>query len=186
MSYGVMREFILDALQHNDFPNDKELIAAMQKAVNRSAVAARNKKPGRLVIDEDKKIYLPDYSNKELQLQHLPASVFLFFLFKTDGIELHRLKKDVGLLNKIYSIVVENRNVDALRAKKSIINLTDPSNNRIYETCAMVKRALSGVVPGTVINQYCITGERGKKHGVLLDRNLIEVRCNKLKGLINW
>lgn len=119
-------------------------------------------------------IMLVDY-DKEVKMGPLPKTVFLFFLRHPEGVRLSYLQDHVDELRRIYGHVSVND--DPQKMEASIAALVDPFNNSICEKCAAVKKAFMRAVNDSIARNYYITGEQGKKKGILLDRNLVEWEC---------
>ena len=77
------------------------------------------------------------------------------------------------------------KNTEANKIKRSLDNLVEPVNNRIYETCSIIRRNFSVVIPEPLMEMYCITGKRGEKHQIKIDRSLIRIENAKLKGMFD-
>lgn len=119
-------------------------------------------------------IMLVDY-DKEVKMGPLPKTVFLFFLRHPEGVRLSYLQDHVDELRMIYGHVSVND--DPQKMEASIAALVDPFNNSICEKCAAVKKAFMRAVNDSIARNYYITGEQGKKKGILLDRSLVEWEC---------
>lgn len=88
-------------------------------------------------------------------------------------------------LYEIYQIVALEKNTEAGKIRRSLENLVEPVNNRIYETCSIIRRSLANVVPESLMEIYCITGKRGEKHRIGIDSSLIEIENTKLKEMFD-
>lgn len=128
----------------------------------------------RIRITKWYRIYLVDY-DKEVKMGPLPMTVFIFFLRHPEGVRLSYLQDHVDELRMIYGRV--SRNDDPKKMEASIAALVDPFNNSICEKCAAVKKAFMQIVTDSIARNYYITGEQGKKKGILLDRSLVEWEC---------
>ena len=131
-------------------------------------------KLSRLRITRQFKILLVDY-DKEIKMGPLPKTVFLFFLRHPEGVRLSYLQDHVDELRMIYGHVSVND--DPQKMEASIAALVDPFNNSICEKCAAVKKAFILQIDDSIASNYYITGEQGKKKGILLDRSLVEWEC---------
>lgn len=131
-------------------------------------------KLSRLRITRQFKILLVDY-DKEIKMGPLPKTVFLFFLRHPEGVRLSYLQDHVDELRMIYGHVSVSD--DPQKMEASIAALVDPFNNSICEKCAAVKKAFILQIDDSIASNYYITGEQGKKKGILLDRSLVEWEC---------
>ena len=133
-----------------------------------------NVKLSRLRITKQYKVILVDY-DREVTMGPLPMTVFLFFLRHPEGVRLSYLQDHVDELRMIYGHVSVNDDPEKMEA--SIAALVDPFNNSICEKIAAVKKAFMRSVNDSIARNYYITGEQGKKKGILLDRSLVEWEC---------
>ena len=133
-----------------------------------------NVRLSRLRITRQYKVILVDY-DREVTMGPLPMTVFLFFLRHPEGVRLSYLQDHVDELRMIYGHVSVND--DPQKMEASIAALVDPFNNSICEKCAAVKKAFMQIVTDSIARNYYITGEQGKKKGILLDRSLVEWEC---------
>ena len=131
-------------------------------------------KLSRLRITRQFRILLVDY-DEEVIMRPLPKAVFLFFLRHPEGIMFSHLQDYRDELMMIYGHVCTND--DPMKMEASIAALVNPFNNSICEKCAAVKKAFMQIVTDSIARNYYITGEQGKKKGILLDRSLVEWEC---------
>lgn len=131
-------------------------------------------KLSRLRITRQFRILLVDY-DEEVIMRPLPKAVFLFFLRHPEGIMFSYLQDYRDELMMIYGHVCTND--DPKKMETSIAALVNPFNNSICEKCAAVKKAFMQIVTDSIARNYYITGEQGKKKGILLDRSLVEWEC---------
>ena len=147
-SYGVS-EYIIQSLFHEE------------------------QKLSRLVITSDYKIILPDYNDMEIKMEPLPKAIYILFLRHPNGIRFKDLPDYRDELAEIY-MNVSNRQ-DLTSIYKSIENVLDPTKNSINEKCSRIREAFISRFDERLASQYYITGIAGKKKGVLLDRDYVEL-----------
>ncbi len=129
----------------------------------------------RMVITKDYRIYLPDYNNIEITMSPLPKSVYLLFLKHPEGILFKHLGEYYEELLDIYKEVgsrVIERNV-----RKSIRDITDPTNNSINEKCARIREAFLKHFDTPYAKNYYITGKRGEPKKIILPRELVDLQA---------
>lgn len=186
ISYETARNFLLEILQNDDFYADEGMLKLLNDIVNNQKVNVDSVGLSRIKIDKKNRIYFPEYSMEEIRMSYIPKTLFIFFLFYPDGHCFKHLCDFKQELYRIYQIIAIDKNMDAFRIKKSIDNLTEPLNNRIYEACSIIRRTLSIVVPQEVLEQYCIIGKRGGKHRVVLQRSLVYIENEELRKFMNY
>lgn len=188
ISYHTAKRLLLELLENNDFSADEDIMKVLGSVVRKDIYNETNngkEEKSRIIIDKKGRIFLPDYSSIEVKMPYLPKTVFLFFLMHKEGIEFKSMHNYMHELYEIYQIVALEKNTEASKIRRSLENLVEPVNNRIYETCSIIRRSLSIVVPEALMEMYCVTGKRGEKHRILIDSSLIEIENVKLKEVFS-
>lgn len=185
ISYHTAKGILLDLLENNDFSTDEDIMNVLNSVISsrNSTEETDEKQISGIIIDKDGRIFLPGYSNKEIKMPYLPKTVFIFFLLHEEGIEFKSMHYYIQELYEIYQIVALERNTEAGKIRRSIINLVEPVNNRIYEICSIIRRNLIKVVPPSTISLYCITGKRGEKRRIRIGRMMMTIENKKLKKM---
>lgn len=188
ISYHTAKRLLLELLENNDFSADEDIMKVLGSVVRKDIYNETNngkEEKSRIIIDKKGRIFLPDYSSIEVKMPYLPKTVFLFFLMHKEGIEFKSMHNYMHELYEIYQIVALEKNTEASKIRRSLENLVEPVNNRIYETCSIIRRSLSIVVPESLMEMYCVTGKRGERHKILIDSSLIEIENVKLKEIFS-
>lgn len=187
ISYHTAKKILLELLENNDFSTDEDIMKILGSVVQkeRNETGYNEGQMSRILIDKGGRIFLPEYAPMEVKMPYLPKTVFIFFLIHKEGIEFKSMYNYLQELYEIYQIVALEKNTEAGKIRRSLENLVEPVNNRIYETCSIIRRSLSTVVPESLMEMYCITGKRGEKHRIKIDRLLIEVKNEKLEEIFN-
>ena len=126
----------------------------------------------RLVIDDNFRIFLPDYNNIEITMSPLPKAVYILFLKHPEGIIFKQLREYRAELLDIYK-QISNRVIES-NIKKSICDITDPTKNSINEKCTRIREAFVKHFDIIYARHYFITGKRGEPKKVILPRELVE------------
>lgn len=188
ISYHTAKRILLELLENNDFSTDEDILkilgSVVQKEINNETNNDKEEM-SRIIIDKNGHIFLPDYSPMEVKMPYLPKTVFLFFLIHKEGVEFKSMYNYMHELYEIYQIVALEKNTEAGKIRRSLENLVEPVNNRIYETCSIIRRSLANVIPESLMEIYCITGKRGEKHRIGIDSSLIEIENTKLKEMFD-
>lgn len=187
ISYHTAKRILVELLENNDFSTDEDVMKILESVVQKETNDTNNTdvETSRIIIDKKAQIFLPDFSSLEVKMPYLPKTVFIFFLIHKEGIEFKSMYNYVQELYEIYQIVAQDKNTEAGKIRRSLENLVEPVNNRIYEICSIIRRSLSMVVPDAFMDLYCITGKRGEEHRIGIDRMLIEVKNVKLREIFN-
>ena len=126
----------------------------------------------RLVVDNDYRIFLPDYNNTEITMQPLPKAVFFLFLQHPEGIHFKQLNNFFPELLEIYKRV-GNREIEE-NILNSIGDITDPTKNSINEKCSRIREAFLKHFDTAYAQHYYITGKRGEPKKITLPRELVD------------
>lgn len=124
-----------------------------------------------LVVKEDYKVVLVGDELVEVEMEPLVKAVYLLFLSHPEGIVLKCLPDYRAELTGIYMLLRPSGMTD--RVKKSIKDVTNPTNNSINEKCARIRKLFSEVLPRSVASYYAISGKRGEAKKIRLPRELV-------------
>lgn len=187
ISYHAAKLVLLELLENNDFFTDEDIMKLLGSKLQKENCARNDikDKTSRIVIDKFGRIFLPEYSSMEVKMPYLPKTVFIFFLIHAEGIEFKSMHNYIQELYDIYQVVALEKNTEAGKIKRSLENLVEPVNNRIYETCSIIRRTLSMVVPAPLMDLYCIKGKRGGEHRICIGREMLIVENDKLTSILN-
>lgn len=184
ISYYTAKKMLMELLANDYLLKDEEVKKLLKKMASKN-----DEKNGCLpqstpiIIDTQCRLFFPMYSDKEVKMSYLPKTVYIFFLLHHSGVEFKNLDNYLKELYQIYQIVSEEKNIEAGKIKKSLNNLVEPGNNRIYEICSVVRKTLSEILPAELVTQYAITGKWGGLHRIKAKRSLLEIRHEKLKQI---
>lgn len=184
ISYYTAKKMLMELLANDYLLKDEEVKKLLKKMASKN-----DEKNGCLpqstpiIIDTQCRLFFPMYSDKEVKMSYLPKTVYIFFLLHHSGVEFKNLDNYLKELHQIYQIVSEEKNIEAGKIKKSLNNLVEPGNNRIYEICSVVRKTLSEILPAELVTQYAITGKWGGLHRIKAKRSLLEIRHEKLKQI---
>lgn len=129
----------------------------------------------RMVITKNYRIFLPDYNNVEITMSPLPKAVYLLFLKHPEGILFKYLGDYYEELLDIYK-EIGNRVIER-NVRKSIHDITDPTNNSINEKCARIREAFLKHFDTPYAKNYYITGLRGEPKRITLPRELVDLQA---------
>lgn len=123
-------------------------------------------------IDEHFRIFLPDYNNQEIKLNHLTKSLYFLFLMereiKLEDLFLYREK-----LFHIYKNISYQENMTKMI--ESIDKLIKNEQNEIYTHFSRIKSAFCKVMNENIARNYYIVGGKGKPKRIDLDMSLYTI-----------
>jgi len=124
----------------------------------------------RLVIDNENRIFLPDFGNIEIKLRPLEKTLFFFYLNHPDGVGLSFLR---GKKEEMYDIYTKLSGIGNLEEMKSRINdMVDVTKSSAFEKISKIKAAFVKAIGEELAKNYYIQGGNGEVKKVLLDREL--------------
>ncbi|MDR1369486.1 MAG: hypothetical protein LBJ72_05075 [Dysgonamonadaceae bacterium] len=129
--------------------------------------------PSRIVINDNFKIYLPDFNNMEIGMTPLPKSLFILFLRHPQGINLKSLidyKKELLEIYKLLSYRETYFNI-----VESVDRICNPFEGSINEKLSRIKEAFLKRMSMDTAKYYIVAGDRGMKKKIKIDRSLIEL-----------
>ena len=112
-----------------------------------------------LIVTEDYKVVLAGEKPMEIEMEPLVKAVYLLFLSHPEGIVLKYLPDYRSELTSIYLLLRPYGLTD--RVKKSIVDVTTPTQNSINEKCARIRKAFVNAMDSEAAKPYIIKGVRG-------------------------
>lgn len=128
-----------------------------------------------LIVTQDYKVVLAGEKNVEVEMEPLVKAVYLLFLSHPEGIVLKYLPDYRTELTSIYLLLRPYGLTD--RVKKSIVDVTTPTQNSINEKCARIRKLFSSLLPQSVARYYAISGKRGEVKKIDLVRANVVWKC---------
>lgn len=126
----------------------------------------------RLVIDADKRIFLPDFGNIEIKLRPLEKTLYLFYLKHSEGVGLSFLRANKDELKNIYSEVSGSKNLDEMAGRiDDIVNIT---TNSAFQKISKIKAAFVKSIGEELAKYYYIQGGYEEIKKIELDRGLVK------------
>ena len=166
----IRRDIVSYIARYHDDP--KELVAELLQG---KIIVGQ---PGRLLVNGDMKIVLPEYDEMEIKMPVMCRTVYILFLKLrkqgADGIVLKNIDEYRGEIQDIYGMVKPGAN--ERRVALSVDNLCDPLSDSLNQTISRINRCIRNVITDKELaRDYCITGERGQEYGILLDPQYLEL-----------
>lgn len=128
-----------------------------------------------LVVTEDYKVVLAEEKPVEVEMEPLVKAVYLLFLSHPEGIIIKYLPDYRKELTELYLLLKPYGLTE--RVKKSIIDVTNPTQNSINEKCARIRKLFSSLLPRSVARYYAISGKRGEPKKIDLVRANVIWKC---------
>ena len=125
----------------------------------------------KLVIDNRKRIFLPDFGNIEIKLRPLEKTLFFLYLRHPDGIGLSFL---CDYKNELYDIYTSLSSIGDLHEMRNRIDeMVNITSNSAVEKISKIKAAFVKAIGDELAKSYYIKGGNGEVKKVELDRKLL-------------
>jgi len=143
-----------------------ELLNRIQLLVQDSKIPSDNSELSRIFVDQNHKIYLPDYGNIEVKMHALPRTVYLLFIRHPEGIRFKELYLYRQELLDIYQKTTNRYNQqEIVRAIDDLVDMTQPSIN---QKCARIREAFRRIMDENIAKYYYIDGPNGEPKRIRL------------------
>ena len=134
--------------------------------------------PGRLLVNGDMKIVLPDYDEMEIKMSAMCRTLYILFMKRrvqeNAGFELRNIDQFRDEIVDIYCLVKPGANEE--RVCRSVDNLCDPYSNALNETISKVNGFIKKCIPDRSLQQqYLITGVRGGEYAIGLSPEMMSL-----------
>ena len=134
--------------------------------------------PGRLLVNGDMKIVLPDYDEMEIKMPAMCRTLYILFMkhrvMGQGGFELKNIDLYRDEMVDIYSLVKPG--ADEERVRRTVDNLCDPFSNALNETISRANGFIKKcIVDKNLQKQYLISGVRGEEYSIGLDPGMMTV-----------
>jgi len=167
---GIKRDIINYIAQYHEDPKD-----LMQELLRGKVVVGT---PGRVLVNGDMKIVLPDYDELEIEMPAMCRTLYILFMKHRkqggDGIVLMDMDQYRDELIDIYGLVKPGASDD--RVERTVDNLCAPASESLNQTISRINRCIRNVITDKQLaRSYCIIGNRGRKYGIGLDPQYLEL-----------
>ena len=149
-----------------------EIIEGIRRSMTFRGRSELLQQPSRLEIRGYlNKIFFTDLGGLELRLNPKEKAKYLLFLNQPDGIQISHLTDYEKELTTLYSSLTNQTEPEVItRAVKTLVN---PLENDINVVLSRINRKIKDAVGESLSDYYCITGERGEKKKIRLDREMV-------------
>ncbi|MBR3123673.1 MAG: hypothetical protein IKH48_05965, partial [Prevotella sp.] len=135
--------------------NDLLLRALGVSTLEKLRLEAAKGRLSRLLITKDYRFILPDYENKEVELQPVHKAVYLLFLAHPEGIEFKQLSDYREELLGYY--LKMSQSIDKQKVEESIDRLVNPLDNAINEKCSRIKNVFLSLMDEYSASYYIVS-----------------------------
>ena len=133
--------------------------------------------PGRLLVNGDMKIVLPEYDEMEIEMPASCRTLYILFMKlckQGRGIILKNIDEHREELLAIYTMVKPGASDE--RAKQTVGNLCDPLCESLNQTISRINRCVKNVITDPeLVKRYTVTGKKGEPYSIALDPQYLEL-----------
>ena len=133
--------------------------------------------PGRVLVNGDMKIVLPDYDEMEIEMPAMCRTLYILFMkrrLQGGGIVLKNIDEYRDEIINIYSMVKPG--ASEYRVTQTVNNLCDPFSDSLNQMISKVNRCIKNVVTDKVLaSQYIIKGRKGEPYSVGIEPEYLEL-----------
>ena len=108
-----------------------------------------------LLIDEDLRIFLPNFNNIEIQLSHLTKAVYILFYNNPKGINIKKLYQYKQQIISLYAGISNQLDYDKMQ--QSIDDLVKPDSKAIYTHISRIKSAFYKEIDYKFADKFIVT-----------------------------
>ena len=165
----IKRDIINYIARYHDDPKD-----LMAELLRGKVVVGQ---PGRVLVNGDMKIVLPDYDEMEIEMPAMCRTLYILFMRQSklgQGIVLKDIDTYRDDILNIYGLVKPGANEK--RVIQSVDNLCDPFSDSLHQTISRVNRCIRNVITDKELaKSYTIRGKRGKPYSIGLPPDCLEL-----------
>jgi hypothetical protein len=133
--------------------------------------------PGRLLVNGDMKIVLPEYDEMEIEMPAMCRTIYILFMKlrkQGGGVVLKNIDEHRDEILAIYALVKPGANEK--RVKQSVENLCDPLSDSLNQTISRINRCVKNVITDAdLVKRYTVTGKKGELYSIALDPQYLEL-----------
>ena len=127
----------------------------------------------RMIIDKNRKIFLPDFENIHIDLDPLHTTLYMLYLFHPEGIKINSLCDHKIEMYHIYSHLSSIGDLHEMKSK--IDRIANITSNSASEHIATIKKIFIDAIGIELAKNYYIHGQRSKVRKIDIDRKLVEI-----------
>lgn len=166
----IKREIVNYIAHYHDDPQE------LMKELLRGKVVVGQ--PGRVLVNGDMKIVLPEYDEMEIKMPALCRTLYILFMKNrkqgNKGIVLKNMDEFRDEILEIYGLVKPG--ASERRVKQSAGNLCDPFSDSLNQTISRINRCIKNVITDKELAKaYTITGMKGQPYSIALAPEYIEL-----------
>ena len=165
----IRREIVNYIAHYHDDP--KELMAEL---LHGKVVVGQ---PGRILVNGDMKIILPDYDEMEIEMPAMCRTLYILFMkrrLQGGGIVLKNMDEYHDEILNIYSMVKPGANEK--RVVQTVDNLCNPLSDSLNQMISKLNRRIKNVITDKgLASMYTITGKKGEPYSIGLPPDFMEL-----------
>jgi hypothetical protein len=121
------------------------------------------------------KLVFVDFGDIPFPLETLETAIYLVFLNLPEGIRIQDFVNESELIEHVFESIYLH--IDDLDVTSNFLNKlrSDKKTNYLNSNISKINSKLSKILPRSIASNYHITGERGERYKIELDRELVDI-----------
>lgn len=128
-------------------------------------------KLSKMKITRTGQIFMTDFGNKEIKMDHLTKMVYFFYLRHPEGVRFKEVDSHLEELLHIYMGITGRDDPEEIR--RSVAGHVDPYGSGLKISASRIKKAFRDALGEKVAKFYCLQGKKGEPYSIAIDRDFV-------------
>ena len=128
-------------------------------------------KLSRMKITRTGQIFMTDFENKEIKMDHLTKMVYFFYLRHPEGVRFKEVDSHLEELLHIYMGITGRDDPEAIR--RSVTGHVAPYGSGLNISASRIKTAFKDALGEKVAKFYWLQGKKGEPYSIAIDRDFV-------------
>ena len=170
---NVCMEKLKDKLPAPTIHHALDILESLRKKMLYAQNFKQQSPLSRLIVDNQKNIFLPDFENIQIRLNPLEKTLYMLYLFHPEGIEISSLCDYKEEMYHIYTNISTRGDLQEMKSK--IDRIANVTTNSASEKISKIKEKFSSAIGSELAKNYYIHGANATTRKISLDRKLVDI-----------
>jgi hypothetical protein len=170
---NVCMEKLKDQLPAPTIHHALDILESLRKKMLYAQNFKQQSPLSRLIVDNQKNIFLPDFENIQIRLNPLEKTLYMLYLFHPEGIEISSLCDYKEEMYHIYTNISTRGDLQEMKSK--IDRIANVTTNSASEKISKIKEKFSSAIGSELAKNYYIHGANATTRKISLDRKLVDI-----------